>query len=220
MTNEEILRHVDHTLLKPTASLDEIMKIAEEGLKYKCASVCIPPSYVRAVTQAFKELAVCSVIGFPLGYSVSAAKITEAEESLSAGAAELDMVINIGDVKNANFSAVQNEISALKKIAGKKILKIIVETCYLTKEEKIKLCKIVTDSGADYIKTSTGLGSAGATMEDILLFKENIGSGIKIKAAGGIKTREDMEAYIAAGCSRLGTSSALAILAGQGAQTY
>jgi len=220
MTDIEILSHVDHTLLKAVASWNDIKKIAEEGLKYRTASICIPPSYVKPVCQEFKSLNVCTVIGFPLGYSVTPAKMREAEEALAGGAAELDMVINIGDVKNNNFPAVLNEIKTLKRITGKRILKVIIETCYLTREEKIQLCKTVTDAGADYIKTSTGFGSAGATLEDIVLFGENIGPGVKIKAAGGIKTRDDMEAYLAAGCDRLGTSSAVAILAGQGAGAY
>jgi deoxyribose-phosphate aldolase len=220
MTDEEILGHVDHTLLKAAASWKEIQKTAEEGLQYKTASICIPPSYVRPVYDAFKGLEVCTVIGFPLGYSVTSAKIREAEDALADGAAELDMVINIGDVKNGAFDKVKDEISALKKTAGSRILKVIVETCYLTKEEKIALCKIVSEAGADYIKSSTGFGSAGASMEDIQLFKEHLSPGVKIKAAGGIKTREDMEAFLSAGCDRLGTSSALAILKGQSGQPY
>ena len=219
-TNEEILSHVDHTLLKAVSSWKEIQKIAEEGLKYKTASVCIPPSYVKPVCNAYKGLNVCTVIGFPLGYSVKAAKMREAEAALEDGAAELDMVINIGDVKNANFDGILDEIKALKNIAGDKILKVIVETCYLEKEEKISLCKIVSEAGADFIKTSTGFGSAGAILEDIVLFRENIGASVKIKAAGGIKTREDMAAFLNAGCERLGTSSALAILAGNEAKAY
>ena len=216
MTDEEILSHVDHTLLKAASSWKEIQKLSEEGLKYKTASVCIPPSYVKPVYQSYKGLKVCTVIGFPLGYSVKSAKLREAEEALAEGAAELDMVINIGDVKNTAFDKVGDEIFELKKVAGERILKVIVETCYLSQEEKIALCKIVSEAGADYIKTSTGFGSAGAVMEDILLFKKHIDAGVKIKAAGGIKTREDMEAFISAGCERLGTSSALAILAANG----
>jgi deoxyribose-phosphate aldolase len=212
MTNEDILGHVDHTLLKATASWKEIQKISEEGLRYKTASVCIPPCYVKPVYREYKGLTVCTVIGFPLGYSVTAVKIREAEDALANGAAELDMVINIADVKSGSFDAVRDEISALKKTAQDKILKVIVETCYLSPEEKVRLCDIVTEAGADYIKTSTGFGSAGALMEDILLFKKHIGPKVKIKAAGGIRTKEDMEAFLSAGCERLGTSSAIAIL--------
>lgn len=220
MTDAEILSHVDHTLLKAVASWAEIQKIAEEGLAYKTASICIPPSYVEAVCRAYKGLNVCTVIGFPLGYSVTAAKAREAEAALAAGAAELDMVINIGHVKNAEYGAVLEEIKTLKRIAGEKILKVIVETCYLTREEKIALCKTVSDAGADYIKTSTGFGSAGAVLEDIVLFREHIAPRVKIKAAGGIKTRADMEAFLAAGSDRLGTSSALTILSGRGGAGY
>jgi deoxyribose-phosphate aldolase len=221
MTNEEILRHVDHTLLKATASWKEIQRTAEEGFENKCASICIPPSYVKPIYRMYTDsLPVCTVIGFPLGYSATAAKAKEAEEALNSGALELDMVINIGDVKNKEFSKVEKEIEELKRIAGSNILKVIVETCYLEQEEKITLCKIVSNAGADYIKTSTGFGSAGADIEDILLFKEHIGPNVKIKAAGGIKTKEDMETFLNFGCDRLGTSSALAILTGQGNKGY
>ena len=220
MTNQEILSHVDHTLLKTAASWSEIQKIAEEGLAHKTASICIPPSYVKQVCGAFGNLNVCTVIGFPLGYNLTSVKMREAEEALGNGALELYMVINIGAVKNGKFQAVLDEIKALKRITGKRILKVIIETCYLTQDEKIKLCKIVTEAGADYIKTSTGLGPAGAAIEDILLFREHIGPGVKMKAAGGIRTREDMEAYLSAGCDRLGTSSAVAILGGKNAQGY
>ena len=214
MTNEEIFSRVDHTLLKAAASWTEIQKLSEEGLQYKTASVCIPPSYVKKVSEAYRGLAICTVIGFPLGYSTTAMKMREAEEALANGAAELDMVINLGDVKNARFSAVLEEIKTLKRITGKRILKVIIETCYLEQDEKIRMCKIVSEAGADFIKTSTGLGPAGAKMEDITLFKEHIGPGVRMKAAGGIRTREDMEAFINAGCERLGTSSALTILSG------
>jgi len=221
MTNEEILRHIDHTLLKAVSSWAEIEKLCGEAIHFKTASVCVPPSYVRRIHDSYGgELNICTVIGFPLGYSVSAAKIREAEAALADGANELDMVINIGDVKNNAFTRVQDEISALKKIAVKKILKVIVETCYLTREEKIRLCETVTTAGADYIKTSTGFGPAGASLEDVLLFKEHIGSGVKIKAAGGVKTREDIEKFLGAGCDRIGTSSAVALLTGGGAGGY
>jgi len=220
MTNEDIFRHVDHTLLKATASWNEIQMLCEDALKYKTASVCIPPSYVDVVSRTYKGITICTVIGFPLGYSVSAAKANEAERALLSGATELDMVINIGEVKNGSFDKVQEEISLLKRTAGDKILKVIVETCYLGKDDKIRLCEIVSKAGADYIKTSTGFGSAGATIDDILLFKEHIDPGVKIKAAGGIKTREDLVAFISAGCARIGTSSALAILSGQGGKAY
>jgi len=213
VNNEEILRHIDHTLLKAVSSWAEIEKLCDEAIRFKTASVCVPPSYVRRIHDAFGEkVNICTVIGFPLGYSVSAAKMREAEAALADGGRELDMVINLGDVKNGEFDKVRDEISALRKIAGKNILKVIVETCYLTPEEKVRLCEIVTRAGADYIKTSTGFGTSGAALEDVLLFKKHIGSGVKIKAAGGVKTREDLEKFITAGCDRIGTSSAVALL--------
>jgi deoxyribose-phosphate aldolase len=220
MTNEEIFRRIDHTLLKASSSWAEIEKLCAEAIRFKTASVCVPPSYVKPIHSAFSGLNICTVIGFPLGYSVSAAKQREAEAALAEAAAELDMVINIGDVKNGAFEKVEEEISALKKTAGKNILKVIVETCYLTQEEKIRLCQIVTSAGADYIKTSTGFGTAGAALSDVLLFKEHIGGGVKIKAAGGVKTRDDLEKFITAGCERIGTSSAVALLTGGGASVY
>ena len=212
MTNEEIFRHIDHTLLKAVSSWAEIEKLCAEAIRFKTASVCVPPSYVKPIRNVYGDLNICTVIGFPLGYSVSAAKQREAEAALADGAAERDMVINIGDVKNGAFTQVEGEISSLKKIAGKNILKVIVETCYLTQEEKIRLCQIVTSAGADYIKTSTGFGAAGAVLSDVLLFREHIGPGVKIKAAGGIRTREDMVKYLEAGCDRIGTSSANIVL--------
>ena len=214
MTNGEILAHVDHTLLKAVSSWAEIDTLCAEAVRYRTASVCVPPSYVRRIHDAYAGLNICTVIGFPLGYSVSSAKIVEAGIALSDGASELDLVINIGDVKNGAFGAVLDEIFTLKTTMRKKILKVIVETCYLTTEEKIRLCEVVTEAGADYIKTSTGFGPAGATLEDVLLFKQHIGPGVKIKAAGGIRTREDMEKYLDAGCERIGTSSAVKILSG------
>ena len=221
MTNEEILRHIDHTLLKAVSSWMEIKKLCDEAVSYKTASVCVPPSYVKPIHDAYGEkLVICTVIGFPLGYSVGAAKMREAETALADGGRELDMVINIGDVKNGDFAKVEDEISALKRIAGTNILKVIVETCYLTREEKIRLCEIVTGSGADYIKTSTGFGTGGAVLEDVLLFKEHIGAGVKIKAAGGVKTREDLESFLGAGCDRIGTSSAVTLLTGGEAKSY
>jgi deoxyribose-phosphate aldolase len=212
MTDEEILRHIDHTLLKAASAWPEIEKLCAEAIRFRTASVCVPPSYVRSIHNAFgADLNICTVIGFPLGYSVSAAKIREAEAALTDGAGELDMVVNLGDVKNRAFDRVRDEIIALKKTAGNKILKVIVETCYLDREEKIRLCEIVTHSGADYIKTSTGFGTAGAALEDVLLFKEHT-SGVKIKAAGGVKTRDDLVRFIEAGSERIGTSSAVALL--------
>ena len=213
METKAMLQYIDHTLLKPVCTWDEIETLCKEALSYHTASVCIPPSYVKRAREAFgPELPICTVIGFPLGYNPAEAKVCEARTVLRDGADELDMVINLGDVKNRDFEKVYEEIRALRETAGSRILKVIVETCYLTRDEKIRLCEIVTKAGADYIKTSTGFGTAGATMEDILLFKEHIGSSVKIKAAGGIRTREDLEAFIQAGCSRIGTSSAVKLL--------
>ena len=215
MTDQEILSRVDHTLLKAAASWEEIKNLCDEAVRYKTASVCIPPVYVRPVLAEFGAgLVVCTVIGFPLGYSCTAAKALETEAALRDGASEIDMVINIGDVKNRRFNTVLGEIFLVKNICENKIVKVIVETCYLTEEEKIRLCGIVTEAGAEFIKTSTGFGTSGAAIADVELFARHIGPNVKIKAAGGIKTREDMTAFIEAGAARLGTSSAVKILAG------
>ena len=208
MDNAEILKHIDHTLLKAVSDEKGILDICKEAVEHKTASVCIPPSYVKLAKEKFPSLNVCTVIGFPLGYSTTAVKVFETEDAVKNGADEIDMVINIGDVKNGIFDKVTEEISAVRKAAEGKILKVIIETCYLTEEEKIRLCKCVTDGGADYIKTSTGFGTAGAQKEDIVLFKNNIGKDVKIKAAGGIRTKEAMEEFIELGCDRIGTSGA------------
>ena len=221
MTNEEMLCHVDHTQLKPFAIWEDIEKMCEEDITYKTASVCVPPAYIKRIADKYKDkINICTVVGFPLGYSVTAAKVTEVREALKDGANEIDMVVNISDVKNHLFDKVEEEIRTLKEVCGEHILKVIVETCFLTEEEKIAVCKAVTDAGADYIKTSTGFGTGGARMEDIVLFKENIGPHVKIKAAGGVKTKEDIEAFLGAGCDRIGTSSAVGILNGEAAQGY
>ena len=212
MTNEKMLTYVDHTLLKPTATWDQIKTLCEEAMKYHTASVCIPCSFISRAHEAFPELNLCTVVGFPLGYSTTASKLFETREALHNGASEIDMVVNLGDVKEGNFDKVTQEIRELKKACGDKILKVIIETCYLTEEEKIELCHCVTDGGADFIKTSTGFGSAGATFDDIKLFKEHIGPGVKIKAAGGIRTYEDIVTYIELGCDRLGCSAAIKVL--------
>ena len=218
MTNEELLTHVDHTLLKAYASYDEIKTLCEDALKYHTASVCIPPNYIKRVHIDFPNLNICTVIGFPLGYSVKEAKVIEAKKAVEDGANEVDMVINITDVKNGLYDDVFKEIvdikNAVKEKDASKILKVIIETCYLTKEEKIKLCDIVIRSGADYIKTSTGFGTGGATHEDIKLFKEYVGQNVKIKAAGGMSDLDDMRKYLEEGADRLGTSKAVSILKG------
>jgi len=220
MDDAYILSHVDHTLLSASATWSEIESICEEAIKYNTASVCIPPCYISRIRNAFPNLNICTVIGFPLGYDVTASKVIAAKTAIDDGAHELDMVVNISNVKNGLFAEVEAEITELRKIAGDHILKVIIETCYLTEPEKISLCKIVTDTGADFIKTSTGLGTAGATMEDVKLFKEHIGSRVRIKAAGGIRAREDMVAFLDAGCDRLGTSSAVKLLTGGKAGAY
>ena len=212
MTNAEMLTYVDHTLLKPTATWNQIKTLCEEAMKYHTASVCIPCSFISRAHEAFPELNLCTVVGFPLGYSTTASKLFETREALHNGASEIDMVVNLGDVKEGYFDKVTQEIRELKKACGDKILKVIIETCYLTEEEKIELCHCVTDGGADFIKTSTGFGSAGATFDDIKLFREHIGPGVKIKAAGGIRTYEDIVTYIELGCDRLGCSAAIKVL--------
>lgn len=216
MTNEEIFAHVDHTALKAVTNWNEIRVLCEEALKFKTASVCIPPAYVERAHREFSTLTLCTVIGFPLGYNTTACKTAEARDAIAHGAAEIDMVVNLCDVKNGDFEKVTAEITALREVCERAILKVIIETCYLTESEKIALCGAVTRAGADYIKTSTGFGTGGAAHDDILLFKKHIGSAVKIKASGGIKTRDEMERYLAEGCDRIGTSSAVSVLSGGG----
>ena len=215
ITNEELLSHVDHTLLKAYATYDEIKVICEDAIIYKTASVCIPPNYIARVHKDYPNLNICTVIGFPLGYSVKEAKIVEAKKAVEDGANEVDMVINVTDVKNGKYDDVLNEIINIKNVVKEKdknkILKVIIETCYLTDEEKIKMCEIVTKSGADYIKTSTGFSTGGATQEDIILFKEHI-ENKGIKAAGGISSFEDAKKFIENGATRLGTSRLIKIM--------
>lgn len=208
MTNKELLSHIDHTLLKPTATWAEVEQLCKEALEHGCASVCIPPCYVKKAKESFPELKVGTVIGFPFGYQSQAAKSAEAWDARQNGADELDLVINQCDVKNGDLGEVVAEIGAIRQLAPDRVLKVIVETCNLSKEEKIAVCYCVARGGADYIKTSTGYGSAGAELEDVKLFKELMGERLKIKASGGIRTREQMEAFLEAGCDRIGTSSA------------
>ncbi len=212
MDINEILSRVDHTLLKQTSKWEDIKTICDDGIRYGTASVCIPSSFVkRAKEYVGDKVKICTVIGFPNGYSTTAAKVFEAEDAVLNGADEVDMVINIGDLKDENYSAILNEIKEIKSVCKDKILKVIIETCMLTDEEKIKMCQIVTEAGADFIKTSTGFGGAGATFEDIKLFKEYVGSGVKIKAAGGISSIADAEKFIELGADRLGTSKIVKI---------
>lgn len=212
MKTEELFSYVDHTALKACTTWQDIRTLCEEAVSCRMASVCIPGSYVRRVHEEFPELNICTVVGFPLGYTSTEGKAAETRQALLDGASEIDMVINLCDVKNGEYDKVEKEIALLKEVAGDKILKVIIETCYLTKEEKIAMCRAVTGAGADYIKTSTGFGTAGASLEDIRLMKQQVGPNVKIKAAGGIRSREEMEAYVEAGCSRIGTSSAISIL--------
>lgn len=213
MTNKEILSHVDHTLLKAFATWEQIEALCTEAIDNGCASVCVPPSYVKRIKDTFGDkLDICTVIGFPLGYETTAGKVADAKQCIADGASEIDMVVNIAEVKNGNFGYVREEIKALREASKGNILKVIIETCYLDESEKIELCKAVTDAGADYIKTSTGFGTAGATLDDINLFKANIGPDVKMKAAGGITTVEEVVAYLEAGCDRIGTSRAVALL--------
>ena len=207
MELKEILHRVDHTLLTQTASWEEIKALCDDALKYRTASVCIPASYVRRVKEYVKEeMAVCTVIGFPNGYSTTASKVFEAKDAVDNGADEVDMVINLGWVKDGRFDLVEEEIRKIKEAVGDKILKVIIETCLLTEEEKIAMCRTVTTAGADYIKTSTGFSKAGATSQDVEVFARYVGEGVKIKAAGGISSLADAEHFLELGADRLGTS--------------
>ena len=213
MEKQELYHYVDHTALKAYTTWEDIVRLCDEAIKYQTASVCVPSCYVKRIKEQYgNQITICTVVGFPLGYANTEGKLAETRQALEDGASEIDMVINICDVKNGAYEKVTEEIRCLKEATGNNVLKVIIETCYFTKEEKIAMCKAVTVAGADYIKTSTGFGTNGATLSDVILMKENIGAGVKIKAAGGIRSREDMEAYLAAGCSRLGTSSAIEIL--------
>ena len=217
----DILKRVDHTLLKQTSTWEEIRKICDDAVQYQTASVCIPPSFVKQAKEyVLDKMQICTVIGFPNGYNTTACKVFEAQDAIHNGADEIDMVINLGWVKEQNNKAVKEEIAELKKVCGTKILKVIIETCFLTEEEKIKMCQVVTEAGADYIKTSTGFGTGGATPEDIKLFSEHIGEHVKMKAAGGISTLEDAEEFIRLGAERLGTSRIIKLVNNREASGY
>ncbi len=221
MDRKDIFKTVDHTLLTQTATWAEIKQICDDGMAYGTASVCIPPSYVKQAKEYVGDrLAICTVIGFPNGYMTTAAKEFETKDALANGADEIDMVINIGWVKDKKFDLVEQEIRTLKAACGSKILKVIIETCLLTEEEKIKMCEVVTASGADFIKTSTGFSTAGATFEDIALFAANVGPDVKMKAAGGISSFDDAEKFISLGASRLGTSRIVKLAKNENAQGY
>lgn len=216
MTNQELFSYVDHTLLKPEATPEQIAALCAEAAEHGTASVCVNGSYVAMAKKLLDGKAkVCAVIGFPLGAMSTAAKAFEAAEAIRDGADEIDMVIHIGQLKAGNTDYVLEDIKAVKAAIGDHILKVIIETCLLTEEEKITMCRLVTESGAEYIKTSTGFSTGGATFDDVRLLAEHVGEGVKIKAAGGIRSREDMEEFLRLGASRLGTSSAVKILCGK-----
>lgn len=213
MTTEEILRKVDHTLLAQAATWEEIRGILDDAMKYHTASACIPPSYVkRAAEYVNGRLPICTVIGFPNGYSTTTTKVFETKDAVADGASEIDMVLNIGFLKDRRYDEIEAEIRAVHEACGGRILKVIIETCLLTDEEKIKMCELVTKAGAEFIKTSTGFSKAGATFADVKLMKEHVGPGVKVKVAGGISSFDDAEKFIELGADRLGTSRLVKII--------
>ncbi len=221
MDKRVIFDKVDHTLLLQTATWEEIKQICDDAITYSTASVCIPPSYVKQVKEYVQNrMQVCTVIGFPNGYNTTAVKVFETKDAIANGADEIDMVINLGWLKERNYNFLLEEIKQLKEVCGNKILKVIIETCLLTEEEKIQMCEIVTESGADFIKTSTGFSKAGATFEDVALFAQHVGSQVRIKAAGGISSFEDAEQFVELGASRLGTSRIVKLAKNQEGSGY
>lgn len=221
MEASEILKHVDHTLLLQTATWEEIKQICDDAVKYQTASVCIPPSYVKQAAEYVQDkMAVCTVIGFPNGYMTTKTKEFETKDAIANGASEIDMVINVGWLKDKKYDCIEEEIRTLKAACNGKILKVIIETCLLTEDEKIKMCEIVTNAGADYIKTSTGFSTAGATFADIELFAKHIGPGVKMKAAGGIASMDDAEKFLSLGADRLGTSRIIKLVKNEEASGY
>ena len=221
MENKELFPYVDHTLLTQQSTWDDIKQICDDAVVYGTASVCIPPCYVRQAKEYLKDrIKVCTVIGFPNGYNSTAVKEFETKDAISNGADEIDMVINIGQLKAKNYDYVLNEIKTLKNACGSKILKVIIETCLLTDDEKIKMCNLVTEAKADYIKTSTGFSTAGATFADVELFAKNVGKDVKIKAAGGISSFDDAKKFIELGAERLGTSRIVKLAKKENATGY
>lgn len=221
MEKQEILRYVDHTLLSPTATEAEILAICDDGIKYNTASVCIPASFVRTAADYVKgKIAICTVIGFPNGYTTTATKCFEAADAIQNGADEIDMVVNLTLVRDGKFDEVRDEIAAVKKVCGDKILKVIIETCLLTDEEKIKMCAVVAEAGADFIKTSTGFSMGGATREDVALMAASCPPDLKIKAAGGIRSFADAEDFISLGATRLGTSAIVKLMKAEALSDY
>ncbi len=221
MNAKDVLKHVDHTLLSQGATWEEIKQICDDAVEFQTASICIPPSYVKQASEYLGDrIPVCTVIGFPNGYMTTAVKEFETKDAIENGAKEIDMVINIGWLKDKKYDKIEEEIRTLKAVCGDKILKVIIETCLLTEEEKVKMCEIVTKAGADYIKTSTGFSKAGATFEDIELFAKHIGPDVKMKAAGGISSMDDAERFLALGADRLGTSRMIKIVKSEEASGY
>lgn len=221
MDKNEILSKVDHTLLSQTATWEEIKQICDDAVRFGVASVCIPPSYVRAVKEYLDDrMVVCTVIGFPNGYNSTAVKVFETKKAIEDGADEIDMVINIGWLKDKRYDLLTDEIKQIKTVCGSRILKVIIETCLLDEEEKIRMCRIVTEAGADFIKTSTGFSKAGATFEDVALFARHVGKDVKIKAAGGISSFDDAAKFIELGASRLGTSRLVKLAKSEHANGY
>lgn len=221
MDNKTILKMVDHTLLTQTATWDDIKTICDDAMEYGTASVCIPASYVkRAKDYVGDNMQVCTVIGFPNGYSTTETKVFETKDAISNGADEIDMVVNLGYIKDGKYDLQLEEIKKIKEACGNKILKVIIETCLLTENEKIKMCEVVTKSGADFIKTSTGFSTAGATFDDVALFKKYVGEGVQIKAAGGISSMDDAEKFIELGATRLGTSRIIKLVKHEHAEGY
>lgn len=213
MEKRELLSRLDHTLLKQTATWEEIRRICEEGMKYQTASVCIPPCYVkRAKEYVQNKVNICTVIGFPNGNTTTAVKVLETRDAVENGADEIDMVINLGMVKERDYDRVLEEIQAVKQACGGKVLKVIIETCLLTEDEKLEMCRVVTRSGAEYIKTSTGFSTGGATFADVELMRKHVGEQMKVKAAGGISSVEDAEKFLTLGADRLGTSRLITLL--------
>lgn len=221
MDKNEILSKVDHTLLSQTATWEEIKQICDDAVRFGVASVCIPPSYVRAVKEYLDDrMVVCTVIGFPNGYNSTAVKVFETKKAIEDGADEIDMVINIGWLKDKRYDLLTDEIKQIKTVCGSRILKVIIETCLLDEEEKVRMCRIVTEAGADFIKTSTGFSKAGATFDDVALFAKHVGKDVKIKAAGGISSFDDAAKFIELGASRLGTSRLVKLAKSEQANGY
>jgi len=215
MLGKELLAYVDHTLLRPTATWDDIKEVCEDGIRYKTASVCIPPDFVASAHEAYPELNICTVIGFPLGYETTEVKVAETKQAIEEGASEIDMVINVGALKSGNSDLVESDIRAVVEASGDKLVKVIIEACLLTDEEKVLACQLAQKAGADFVKTSTGFSTGGATLPDVQLMRETVGPDMGVKAAGGARSYADALAFVEAGATRIGTSAGVAILKGE-----